>query len=204
MHIQYHRKYGWDLVDSKAMLNFASKQSKQLKILSYGCHLDYKAIQKLIKDLSLAGGKRENENLIDINFESYDANSIFHNNHGYYIDLFNIEPIQLIEFENELHKLKSKHIRCDFNIRGHYEVQLDGKEYSTLVYKTIEFSAVYREALAGRYLFFIDNESEDNYEIRCKIHLLPENLQSLTLPLNITEMQKVIFIKDWIRQILAY
>lgn len=56
-HIQYDCKYGWDLIDRKEMMNFESKQSIQLKFLSYGCNLDYKSIQQLIKDFSLSGVK---------------------------------------------------------------------------------------------------------------------------------------------------
>lgn len=203
-HIQYDCKYGWDLIDRKEWLNFASKQSNQLKFLSYGCDLDYKSIHQLIKDFSLSGVKKQDKKSIVINFESYDANQKIHNNLAYYFDTVRIDGFRFVEFENELHNLFGNHIRCVYNIRGHFEVQLYGKKFSTLVYKTLDCSAVYREALEGRYIFFIDSESEDNHEIRHKIHLLPVNLQSLTLPVNFTEIQKEVYIKDWIRRIIAY
>ncbi|TQR15543.1 hypothetical protein [Psychrobacillus soli] len=116
----------------------------------------------------------------------------------------NVDENRFFDFEKDLQQLRGKHIRCNYNIRGHFEVQLNGKMFSTLVYKTLDYLAIYREKMEGRYLFFIDSESEDNEEIRHKMHLLPQNLQSLNLPVHFSEIQKEVYVKNWIRSIQDY
>lgn len=96
------------------------------------------------------------------------------------------------------------HIRCEFNVRGHFEVNLNGVEFSTRVLKALDFPSMYKEDLIGRYLLFIDTESPDNEMIRHKIHLLPKELQSLSLPLDSSLLQRERLVKDWITAILRY
>ena len=96
------------------------------------------------------------------------------------------------------------HIRCEFNVRGHFEVILNGVEFSTRVLKALDFPSMYKEDLNGRYLLFIDTESPDNEMIRHKIHLLPKELQSLSLPLDSSPLQWELVVKDWITAILRY
>lgn len=202
-HIKYFH-YGWDINDYSEILNFASKQRKQLKMVSYGCNLDYELIHNLIKKYLVPKVERENGAFIEISFDFYDANLENQALSDYFFKVFNVGENRFLEFEKDLHQLAGKHIRCHYNIRGHFEVQLNGKQYSTLVYKALDCSAIYREAIDGRYIFFIDTESEDNVEIRSKMHLLPPNLQSLHLPVNFSEIQKEVYVKDWIRSIMAY
>ncbi|QUG42053.1 hypothetical protein KD050_01770 [Psychrobacillus sp. INOP01] len=202
-HIKYF-EYGWDMNDYREIFNFASKQRKRVKMLSYGCDLDYKLIHNLIKKHLVSKVETENETSMEISFDSYDANIENQALSDYFFKVFYVDENRLLEFEKDLHQLTGKHIQCNYNIRGHFEVQLNGKQFSTLVYKTLDCSAIYREAIEGQYLFFIDTESEDNIEIRHKMHLLPSNLQSLNLPVNFSEIQKEVYVKDWIRSIIAY
>ncbi|WP_144513895.1 hypothetical protein [Bacillus sp. FJAT-22090] len=202
-HIKYFR-YGWDIIDLREILNFVNKQRKCLKILSYGCNLEYDLMNKLIKKHLASEIETRNEPCMEISFESYDANFENQDLGENFFNVFKVDESRFIQFEMELKQLTGRHIRCHYNIRGHFEVQLDGKQFSTLVYKTLDCLAVYREAIEGQYLFFIDTESEDNEEIRHKMHLLPQNLQSLNLPIYFTEIQKEVYVKDWVRRIMEY
>jgi|GEM_PF-828914 len=201
-YIHYHRNYGWDLNDYKTMLKFANKSREQLTLFSYGCNLDNNSIHLLIEEYFLSEVVKRNESFIEVEFDSYDSNLSNQIKRKYTFRKFYIEEKRLIEFENEVSQHSGKHIRCDINVRGHFEVKLNNKLYSTLVYKKLDCSAVYREAIKGQYLFLIDTESTDNEEMRNKMHLLPKNIQSLNLPINFTEIQKEVYVKDWIRQIL--
>ena len=72
------------------------------------------------------------------------------------------------------------------------------------VLKALDYPSMYKEDLIGRYLLFIDTESPDNEMIRHKIHLLPKELQSLSLPLDSSPLQWELLVKDWITAILRY
>ncbi len=101
-----------------------------------------------------------------------------------------------------LDKIPGKHIRCEYNVRGHFDVMLNGYNFSTRLFRALDFPTIYANDIKGRYL--IDTESTDNEMIRNKMHLLPSKLQSLSLPINFSDTQKQLYIKNWISNILKY
>lgn len=200
----YSPRIGWDLKNNEEMFSLLTKLRNQLTILSYGTDLDHQTIQHLIDKYLLIGVLEKEAKIMEVTYDTYDADIKKDIGGHYYTETYYVNESQLIEFEKELHKLSGKHIRCQFGVRAHFDVRLNGENFSTRLYKTLDCSSVYREKIEGRYLFFIDTESIENESIRNKIHILPEKLQSLSLPINFTDLQKEVYIKDWISQILAY
>lgn len=190
-----------DILSNKNFKKFVRQQRNLVKILSYGCNLDYSSMQKLTKGY-LECETQSQSNTVEVCLDYYDVNSQHHP--GEYITLSTVEESRFLQFEKELHKLPGHHVRCEYYVRGHYEVQLFGKEFSTMVQMPIDCSAIYREAVEGRYLYLIDTESEHNELIRHKMHRLPESLQTLSLPITVSAIQKEIYVKDWIRRIITY
>lgn len=200
----YNPRIGWKLNNNQEMFSLLTKLRNQLTILSYGTDLDNQAIQHLINKHLLLGVQEQDGKIMEIKYDTYETDIKKDLDGHYYTETYYVSENQLIEFEKELHNLSGKHIRCQFGVRAHFDVDFNGSNFSTRLYRTVDCSSVYREKIEGRYLFFIDNESIDNEVIRNKIHILPEKLQTLSLPINFTNSQKEIYIKDWISQILEY
>ncbi|MEK5486539.1 hypothetical protein [Lysinibacillus sp. FSL M8-0355] len=205
-YIHYNPRYGWDL-NSDAHLEmwlFAKAQRRQVTILSYGCDLDHHTIKKIVRHYLTTEKPDAAEDTLEIRYDTYDANSNLHTENQYYFETYFISENTLAAFVQALHRLPGTHIRCEFNVRGHFEVNLNGVEFSTRVLKALDFPSMYKEDLIGRYLLFIDTESPDNEMIRHKIHLLPKELQSLSLPLDSSLLQRERLVKEWITAILRY
>lgn len=204
--IHYNPRYGWDLNNDAnlEMRLFAKAQRRQVTILSYGCDLDHHTIKKIARHYLTRKKSDEAEETLEIRYDTYDANSTLHTENQYYFEIYFISANTLAAFIEALHRLPGTHIRCEFNVRGHFEVNLNGVEFSTRVLKTLDYPSMYKEDLIGRYLLFIDTESPDNEMIRHKIHLLPKELQSLSLPLDSSPLQWELLVKDWITAILRY
>lgn len=204
--IHYNPRYGWDLNNDAnlEMRLFAKAQRRQVTILSYGCDLDHHTIKKIARHYLTRKKSDEAEETLEIRYDTYDANSTLHTENQYYFETYFISENTLAAFIEALHRLPGTHIRCEFNVRGHFEVNLNGVEFSTRVLKALDYPSMYKEDLIGRYLLFIDTESPDNEMIRHKIHLLPKELQSLSLPLDSSPLQWELLVKDWITAILRY
>lgn len=204
--IHYNPRYGWDLNNDAnlEMRLFAKAQRRQVTILSYGCDLDHPTIKKIARHYLTRKKSDEAEETLEIRYDTYDANSTLHTENQYYFETYFISANTLAAFIEALHRLPGTHIRCEFNVRGHFEVNLNGVEFSTRVLKALDYPSMYKEDLIGRYLLFIDTESPDNEMIRHKIHLLPKELQSLSLPLDSSPLQWELLVKDWITAILRY
>jgi len=204
--IHYNPRYGWDLNNDAnlEMRLFAKAQRRQVTILSYGCDLDHHTIKKIARHYLTRKKSDEAEETLEIRYDTYDANSTLHTENQYYFETYFISANTLAAFIEALHRLPGTHIRCEFNVRGHFEVNLNGVEFSTRVLKALDYPSMYKEDLIGRYLLFIDTESPDNEMIRHKIHLLPKELQSLSLPLDSSPLQWELLVKDWITAILRY
>ncbi|WP_342546622.1 hypothetical protein [Lysinibacillus sp. FSL K6-4013] len=204
--IHYNPRYGWDLNNDAnlEMRLFAKAQRRQITILSYGCDLDHHTIKKIARHYLTRKKSDEAEETLEIRYDTYDANSTLHTENQYYFETYFISANTLAAFIEALHRLPGTHIRCEFNVRGHFEVNLNGVEFSTRVLKALDYPSMYKEDLIGRYLLFIDTESPDNEMIRHKIHLLPKELQSLSLPLDSSPLQWELLVKDWITAILRY
>lgn len=204
--IHYNPRYGWDLNNDAnlEMRLFAKAQRRQVTILSYGCDLDHHTIKKIARHYLTRKKSDEAEETLEIKYDTYDANSTLHTENQYYFETYFISANTLAAFIEALHRLPGTHIRCEFNVRGHFEVNLNGVEFSTRVLKALDYPSMYKEDLIGRYLLFIDTESPDNEMIRHKIHLLPKELQSLSLPLDSSPLQWELLVKDWITAILRY
>ncbi len=204
--IHYNPRYGWDLNTdaSREMFQFAKAQRKQITVLSYGSDLDHRTIKKIVHKFLHLKKRNAADPTIEIRYDTYDANSALHTENRYYFETYFINENTLTAFIQALQRLPGNHIQCEFNIRGHFEVNLNDIEFSTRVYKAIDFPSLYQKDLKGRYLFFIDTESPDNEKIRNNIHLLPKALQSLTLPLDSTPLQRELYVKDWVKAILRH
>ncbi|UYB49539.1 hypothetical protein OCI51_11415 [Lysinibacillus capsici] len=204
--IHYNPRYGWDLNNDAnlEMRLFAKAQRRQVTILSYGCDLDHHTIKKIARHYLTRKKFDEAEETLEIRYDTYDANSSKHEESQYYWKTYFISERTLAAFLQALRRLSGIHIHCEFNVRGHFEVNLNGVEFSTRVLKALDYPSMYKEDLIGRYLLFIDTESPDNEIIRHKIHLLPKELQSLSLPLDSSQLQWQLLVKDWITAILRY
>ncbi|MBX8943099.1 hypothetical protein [Lysinibacillus sp. K60] len=204
--IHYNPRYGWDLNNDAnlEMRLFAKAQRRQVTILSYGCDLDHHTIKKIARHYLTRKKFDEAEETLEIRYDTYDANSSKHEESQYYWKTYFISERTLAAFLQALRRLSGIHIHCEFNVRGHFEVNLNGVEFSTRVLKALDYPSMYKEDLIGRYLLFIDTESPDNEIIRHKIHLLPKELQSLSLPLDSSQLQWKLLVKDWITAILRY
>ncbi|MFM9534072.1 hypothetical protein [Lysinibacillus sp. IITD104] len=204
--IHYNPRYGWDLNNDAnlEMRLFAKAQRRQVTILSYGCDLDHHTIKKIARHYLTRKKFSEAETTIEIRYDIYDANSSKHEESQYYWKTYFISERTLAAFLQALRRLPGTHIHCEFNVRGHFEVKLNGVEFSTRVLKALDYPSMYKEDLIGRYLLFIDTESPDNEMIRHKIQLLPKELQSHSLPLDSSQLQWQLLVKDWITAILRY
>ncbi|MBL3729711.1 hypothetical protein JIN86_08860 [Lysinibacillus sp. HST-98] len=200
----YSPRIGWKLKNNQEMFSLLTKLRNQLTILSYGTDLDNQAIQHLIDKHLLIGAQEHGGKIMEVKYDKYDSDIKKDLDGHYYTETYYVNERRLIEFEKELRKLSGKHIRCQFGVRAHFDVDLKGSIFSTRLYRTLDCLSVYREKIEGQYIFFIDNESIDNQMIRNKIHILPKKLQSLSLPINFTNSQKELYVKDWISKILDY
>lgn len=203
-YLVYDTRTGWMLKNNQEMYSWLTKIRNQLTILCYGNNLDNHAIQHLIDKYLSPVEQEYSSKVMEIKYDTYDTDINKEFDGHYYTETYFVNEKQLIEFEKELDKLPGKHIRCQFGVRAHFDVNLNGNNFSTRFYKTLDCSSVYREKIEGRYLYFIDTESIDNESIRNKINILPHKLQSCSLPINFTNWQKEIYIKHWISQILEY
>ena len=81
-------------------------------------------------------------------------------------------------------------------------MKINSKEYSTRVYVTLN----------NRHLYFIDEESLHNKEIRSKVYYLPENLKFLELASNkVSNIKKdpnyeyeQKHVRTWIKKVLDF
>lgn len=172
-------------------------------LLSYGCDLDHSNIDFLVKERLMPFAHKENKmnkrNSNDLSirmlYDVYDVNSKKHIDNNYYLEEFIVSEAHFLAFEYSLSKLKGNHIRCRPYARGHYDLTINGKEYSTRVY----------QKLSGDHeLFFIDDEAIHNIVLRKHIHALPNELQWLVLPKNIEDIKRECAIFDWIQSSLNF
>lgn len=173
-------------------------------LLSYGCNLDHSNIEFLVKKrlMPYAITKENNKNkrnskyiTIRMMFDVYDINWNKHVDNKYYLEEFVISEAHLLAFEYSLSKLKGNHIRCRPYVRGHYDLTINGREYST---------RVYQEILGDNELFFIDEEAINNLSLRKQNHKLPSKLQWLMLPKDIEIAERESAINDWIQTLLNF
>ncbi|VDG96802.1 Uncharacterised protein [Lysinibacillus sphaericus] len=173
-------------------------------LLSYGCDLDHSNIEFLVKKRLMPNAitkenkmnKRISKHLtIRMMYDVYDINWNKHVDNKYYLEEFVITEAHLQAFEYSLSKLKGNHIRCRPYSRGHYDLTINGKEYST---------RVYQEILGDNELFFIDEEAIHNLCLRKQNHKLPSELQWLMLPKDIETTERESAINDWIQTVLNF
>lgn len=196
----YYKENDFEIEDIEAFRQFTQKAQNQIAILTYGNNLDERAIDGLF-DTYLKRDTFGEQGEITVRFDTYDANVKSRYRNGWCSEI-PMDASQFIAFEAAVHRLNGTHVRIHHRVRGHFEVVIEGKEISTSVYKTRDCSKVYREPVEGRYLFFIDEESEDNHEIRDKMHLLPDKLQFLSLPVTLPFEEREVYVRDWIKRIL--
>lgn len=128
-------------------------------------------------------------------YDVFDINWNKHIDNKYYLNEFFISEAHLLAFEYSLSKLKGYTIRCHPNARGHYDLSLNGKEYSTRVYQKLK---------GDQELFFIDDEATHNISIRKLNNKLPSKLQWLILPKDLKTTDRESAIHDWIQTVLNY
>ena len=136
-------------------------ERKEIFILSYGCDLDHSNIAFLVKERLMPfsdfySKKLPNETDICVRYETFDINPNKHRE-LYYAHAFFINKIRLEAFMYSLSKLKGSHVYLNPRVRGHIKATIDGLEYTSRVYGTLED----RETL-----IFIDEESTNNIELR--------------------------------------
>ena len=196
----YYKENRFEIKNEEEFRQFAQKNQNQIAVLTYGNHLDERAIDDLI-DTYLIRDNLGKQGEIIVRYDTYDANVNSRYRNGWFSE-FPMDASLFKVFEAAVHRLNGTHVRIHHRVRGHFEVVIEGKEISTSVYKTRDCSKVYRDSVEGRYLFFIDEESEDNHEIRDKMHLLPEKLQFLSLPVTLPYEEREVYVRDWIKRIL--
>lgn len=171
-------------------------------LLSYGSDLDHSNIAFLVKErlmpFTLAKesktNKRNSKHLtIRLMYDVYDINWNKHVDNAFYLEEYSISEAHLLAFEYSLSKLKGNHIRCLPYARGHYELTINGRDYSTRVYEQI---------LEETELFFIDEEAIHNSRLRQQNHKLPKELQWLTLSKSIETTERDAAILEWMNTIL--
>ncbi|MFJ8517132.1 hypothetical protein [Lysinibacillus xylanilyticus] len=196
----YYKEKPWEIDNEEELYTYAAGVQKHIAFLTYGNQLDEKAIDELIATY-LTEESNDDSNKFNIRYDTYDADvKSPHRNH--WIFGIQMDKERLLEFEATIQRLDGTHIRIQHRSRGHYEVEIDGKLYSTKVYRTRECSKVYRKPVEGRYLLFIDEESEDNVLLRSKMHLMPEKLQSLSISATISREEWEVYVRDWIKRLL--
>ncbi|MDW0110944.1 hypothetical protein QT716_12940 [Sporosarcina aquimarina] len=140
--------------------------------------------------------KRNSKHItIRMMFDVYDINWGKHVDNKYYLEEFIISEAHLLAFEYSFSKLKGNQIRCRPYGRGHYDLTINGKEYST---------RVYQELSGDNELFFIDEEAIHNICLRKQNHKLPSELQWLMLPKDIETAERESTIKNWINTVLNF
>ena len=176
---------------------------KELFILSYGCDLDHSNIDFLVKErlmpysVDRAYWRNERppkESEICLKYDVFDFNRNKHKDNLYSFDNFYINEIRLEAFMYSLSKLKGNHVYAHPNVRGHVNVDLDNKEYTARVYRSIE---------NDKRLIFLDEESHNNVELREKLPSLPSDLQFLTAPSGITYEETQLFVSEWMQRIIC-
>ncbi|MGE7909699.1 hypothetical protein [Lysinibacillus xylanilyticus] len=196
----YYKEKPWEIDNEEELYTYAAGVQKHIAFLTYGNQLDEKAIDELIATY-LTEESNDDSNKFNIRYDTYDADvKSPHRNH--WIFGIQMDKELLLEFEATIQRLDGTHIRIQHRSRGHYEVEIDGKLYSTKVYWTRECSKVYRKPVEGKYLLFIDEESEDNVLLRSKMHLMPEKLQSLSISATISREEWEVYVRDWIKRLL--
>ncbi|MGE8004200.1 hypothetical protein [Lysinibacillus sp. NPDC093216] len=196
----YYKEKPWEIDNEEELYKYAAVVQKYIAILTYGNQLDEQALDELIATY-LTEESCDDSNKFNIRYDTYDADvKSPHRNH--WIFGIQMDDEQLLEFEATIQRLDGTHVRIQHRSRGHYEVKIDGKLYSTKVYRTRESLKVYREPVEGEYLLFIDEESEDNVLLRSKMHMMPEKLQSLSLSATIPREEWEVYVRDWIKRLL--
>lgn len=196
----YYKEKPWEIDNEEELTQYAQKLQKHIAILTYGNNLDEEAFDELIANY-LTEESSEDPTKFNIRYDTYDANvgSPHRNN---WLSGIQMDDEQFLAFEAAIERLDGTHVRIHHRSRGHYEVEIDGKLYSTRVYRTRDCSKIYREPVEGRYLLFIDEESEDNELLRSKMHTVPEKLQSLSLSVTIPYEEWEVYVRDWIKRLL--
>lgn len=173
-------------------------------LLSFGCDLDHSNIDFLVKERLMPYAITEKNEMkmknskhlaVRMMYDVYDVNRNKHVDNKYYLEEFIISEAHLLAFEYSLSKLKGNHIRCRPYARGHYDLTINEKEYSTRVYQKLS---------DDNELFFIDEESIHNISIRKKTHKLPSELQWLMLPKDIKTNERESSINEWMQTVLNF
>ena len=177
---------------------------KTVFLLSYGSDLDHNNIDFLVKErlkpFARCKGNKLNKKVsrhpeILLMYDVYDVHLNKHVDNKYYLEEFLISAAHFQAFEYSLSKLKGHHIQCRPYARGHYELSINGKNYSTRVYQTLS---------SDKELFFLDEEEIHSSSLREKNHKLPTDLQWLILPKDIEQTGRETAIFDWINEVLKY
>lgn len=196
----YYKKNHWEIENEEDLYKYAASVQKHIAILTYGNQLNKEALDKLIATY-LTEGNGDDPNKFNIRYDTYDADVKSEHRNNWIFDI-QMDDGQLLEFETAIQRIHGTHVRIHHRSRGHYEVKIDDKLYSTRVYRTRDCSKIYREPIEGRYLLFIDEESEDNELLRSKMHMMPKKLQSLSLSVTIPHEEWEIYVRDWIKRLL--
>ncbi len=177
---------------------------KTVFLLSYGCDLDHNNIDYLVKERLKPFARCEGNILnkkvsrhpeILLMYDVYDVNLNKPVDNKYYLEEFLINEAHFQAFEYSLSKLKGHHIQCRPFARGHYELSINGKKYSTRVYQTVA---------NDKELFFFDQEAIHNTRLREKNHELPIDLQWLILSKDIDQTERETAIFNWINEVLNF
>ncbi|MEK5215964.1 hypothetical protein [Psychrobacillus sp. FSL H8-0487] len=176
---------------------------KRVLLLIYGCNLDHSNISFLEKDRlsrfevewDYAPCKLNDKRDVLFQYDVYDVNLEKNRKcSGRWLSKYLIDEHQLNAFEYSLSKLNTgMYIRCNPNIRGHIEVTVNDLEYSAGILGTEDNKTR---------IFLIDEESENNEMIRSKLHLLPIEMQLLTIDTGFSYEERKLKVKEWIEQIL--
>ncbi|MDW0113866.1 hypothetical protein QT711_11770 [Sporosarcina saromensis] len=177
---------------------------KTVFLLSYGSDLDHNTIDFLVKE-RLKPFARRNGNKLNMKvsrhpeilliYDVFDVNLNKHVDNKYYLEEFLISEAHFQAFEYSLSKLKGHHIQCRPYARGHYELSINGNNYSARVYQTLS---------NDKELFFLDEEAIHNRSLREKNHELPNDLQWLVLPKDIDKTERETAIFDWMNKVLKF
>ncbi|QDQ02449.1 hypothetical protein FOH38_19375 [Lysinibacillus fusiformis] len=176
---------------------------KQVLLLIYGCNLDHSNISFLEKDRlsrfevewDYVPCKLNEKRDILFQYDVYDVNLEKNRKCSCrWFSKYLISERQLDAFEYSLSKLNmGKYIRCNPNIRGHIEVIVNDLEYSAGILGTEDNKML---------IFLIDEESENNEMIRSKLHLVPMEMQFLTIDNGFSYEEEKLKVKEWIEGIL--
>ena len=168
--------------------------------MNYGTNLQHERIHKLVKKRLKKYGEfkynpTDNPNIkVRLAITLFDFNKrMFHDFYGQFSYYYLTEEKYNL-FKEEFCSLHGYHARIHPNINGHLRVVINQKEFSTRIFKSLD---------DNMYLYFIDDESDDNKYIRNKVHCLPEHLKFLKINEEIVKNRKDDpLVEEWLKKVL--